>query len=166
VAGREGEALSTIAQTVQCSLPTVRLWIGRFNGQGLAGFQDCPRSGRPPRYSAEQVGQLIEFALTDPDTLDLPFACWTLDRLQYYANEVLEIPIKRARIREPLLAEGLRSRSQETWFAGRRRAAAASVGHRERPAAAGHDRPAILQIGFVDRRAGRPGSFCQRLDDR
>jgi transposase len=104
---------------VQRRLPTVRLWLRRFNSQGLAGLQDSPRAGRPPRYSTEQVGQIIELALTDPDTLDLPFGSWTLDRLQYYANEVLEIPIKRARIGEVLLAEGLRWRSQETWFGER-----------------------------------------------
>jgi hypothetical protein len=39
--------------------------------------------------------------------------------LQYYANEVLGIPIKRARIGQVLLAEGLRWRSQETWFGER-----------------------------------------------
>ena len=115
----QGASLTTIARTVQRSLPTVRLWLGRFNAQGVAGLQDTPRAGRPPRYSTEQVGQVIELALTDPDSLDLPCGCWTLDRLQYYANEVLGIPIKRARIGQLLLAEGLRWRSHETWFGER-----------------------------------------------
>jgi transposase len=115
----QGASLSGIARAVQRSLPMVRLWLGRFNTQGLAGLEDAPRSGRPPRYTAEQIGQLIELALTDPDTLDLPFGCWTLDRLQYYANEVLGIPIKRARIGEVLVAEGLRWRRPEAWFGER-----------------------------------------------
>jgi transposase len=115
----QGWSMAAIGRTLQRSHPTVRLWLGRFNAHGLAGLQDVPRSGRPARYSAAPVGQLIELALTDPDTLDLPFGCWTLDRLQYYANEVLGIPIKRARIGEVLLAEGLRWRSQETWFGER-----------------------------------------------
>src|SRR5262245_37633716 len=80
----QGQSRTTIARTVQRSLTTVRLWLGRFNAAGLAGLQDSPRAGRPRRSSAEQVGQLIELALTDPDTLDLPFGCWTLARLQYY----------------------------------------------------------------------------------
>ena len=115
----QGWSMAAIARRVCCSRPTVRLWLGRFNVQGLRGLQDSPRSGRPARYSAEQIGQIVELALTDPDMLDLPFGCWTLDRLQYYANEVLGIPIKRARIGEVLLAEGLRWRSQETWFGER-----------------------------------------------
>jgi transposase len=115
----QGASLTAIARAVRRSPPTVRLWLGRFNARGVAGLQDVPRSGRPPSYSAEQVGRIIELALTAPDTLDLPFGCWTLDRLQYYANEVLGIPIKRARIGEVLLAEGLRWRSQESWFGER-----------------------------------------------
>jgi transposase len=111
--------MAAIARRLRCRQPTVRLWLGRFNIQGLRGLQDSPRAGRPARYSAEQIGRIVELALTDPDTLDLPFGCWTLDRLQYYANEVLGIPIKRARIGEVLLAEGLRWRSQETWFGER-----------------------------------------------
>ena len=62
---------------------------------------------------------MIAAALTDPKRLDLPFASWTLDRLAAYLNEHKGIPIKRSRIDEILLAEGLRWRRQETWFGER-----------------------------------------------
>ena len=62
---------------------------------------------------------MIATALTDPKTLHLPFACWTLDRLQAYLQEVKGIGIKRTRIDELLLAEGWRWRQQETWFGER-----------------------------------------------
>jgi transposase len=55
-------------------------------------------------------------ALTDPRRLDLPFGCWTPDRLRAYLNESKGIPIKRSRIGEILVDEGLRWRHQETWF--------------------------------------------------
>jgi transposase len=115
----QGRSLTQIARTLHRSFPTVRLWLERFNTHGLSGLQDAPRGGRPHQYTPEQVGQVIELALTDPDTLDLPFGCWTLDRLQYYANEVLGIPIKRARIGQLLQREGLRWRTHETWFGER-----------------------------------------------
>jgi transposase len=51
--------------------------------------------------------------------LGLPFASWTLDRLEAYLNEEKGIPIKRSRIDEVLLAEGLRWRTQEGWFGER-----------------------------------------------
>src|SRR4051794_25143179 len=54
-----------------------------------------------------------------PRSLGLSFASWTLDRLTAYLNEQKGIAIKRTRIDELLLAEGLRWRSQETWFGER-----------------------------------------------
>ena len=65
------------------------------------------------------MGEVIATALTDPQTLGLPFGCWTLDRLQAYLNEEKNLPIRRSRIDEVLIAEGLRWRSQETWFGER-----------------------------------------------
>ena len=59
---------------------------------------------------------MVSTALTDPQTLKLPFASWTLDRLAAYLNEQRHIAIKRSRIDEILLVEGLRWRTHETWF--------------------------------------------------
>jgi transposase len=111
--------VSTIAQRLGLCQQTVRLWIKRFNDRGLAGLADAPRSGHPTTYSAEVVGEVIATSLTDPQTLGLPFASWTLDRLEAYLNEEKRIPIKRTRIDDFLLAEGLRWRQQETWFGAR-----------------------------------------------
>ena len=49
----------------------------------------------------------------------MPFGSWTLDRLQAYLSEHKGIGIKRTRIDEILVAEGLRWRKQETWFGQR-----------------------------------------------
>jgi transposase len=62
---------------------------------------------------------VIATALTDPQTLGLPFGCWTLDRLQTSLNEHTGIAMKRSRINEILRAEGLRWRQQESWFGER-----------------------------------------------
>ena len=86
---------------------------------GLAGLQDKPRQGRPPTYTRDEVGVVVATALTDPQTLDLPFKSWTLDRLVAYLAEQKGIAMKRSRIDEPLIAEGLRWRKEETWFGER-----------------------------------------------
>jgi transposase len=114
-----GRPVGEIARAVGRTPETVRAWIKRFNERGQAGLGDAARGGRPARYTAEQVGAVIELALSDPGALDLPFGCWTLGRLQGYANEVLGIPIRRARIGALLLKEGLRWRQQESWFGQR-----------------------------------------------
>ena len=115
----QGERVPAIATTVGCGERTVRRWLKRFNSRGPDALQDAPRAGRPPTYTTDQVGAVIATALTNPAALDLPFACWTLDRLATYLAEVKGIPIKRSRIDEVLLKEGLRWRTQETWFGER-----------------------------------------------
>jgi transposase len=108
-----------IATRLELTPECVRTWLKRFNAQGLAGLADRPRSGRPVVYTPEQVSLIITVALTAPETLGLPFAAWTLDRLEAYLNGEKGIPIKRNRIDELLLAEGLRWRQQETWFSAK-----------------------------------------------
>ena len=82
-------------------------------------MEDAPRQGRPPTYSREQVGEIVATALTDPQALDLPFPSWTLDRLVAYLSEHRGIAMRRSRLSEVLLTEGLRWRKQESWFGER-----------------------------------------------
>ena len=97
---------------------TVRHWLKRFNARGLQGLEEDVRSGRPPTYSAEQRSAVINAALTRPAALGLPFACWTLDRLVAYLSEQ-GIAMRRSRISEIFLQEGLKWRHDETWFGER-----------------------------------------------
>jgi transposase len=116
---RRGETPPAIAAALGLSAETVRRRIRWFNAEGLAALEDQPRSGRPATYSAEEVAAVIAAALTDPRRLSLPFASWTLDRLAAYLQEHKGIAMRRSRIDELLLAEGLRWRRHETWFGAR-----------------------------------------------
>ena len=97
---------------------TVRHWLKRFNARGLDGLKEDVRSGRPPTYSAEQRSAVINAALTRPADLGLPFACWTLDRLVAHLGE-RGIAMRRSRIGEIFIREGLKWRREETWFGAR-----------------------------------------------
>ena len=119
LAALKGERVTCIAERFHVTAATVYLWLHRFNDGGLAGLEDKPRKGRPPTYTREQVGLVVQTALTDPQTLGLPFASWTLDRLAAYLAEHKGISMKRSRIDELLIAEGLRWRKEETWFGAR-----------------------------------------------
>ena len=116
---RRGESASAIAASLSLDGETVRKRIRRFNAQGVEALKDRYRSGRPPTYSAEQTATVIASALTKPQTLGLPFAAWTLDRLAAYLHEAKGIAMQRSRIDEILLQEGLRWRKHETWFGER-----------------------------------------------
>lgn len=115
----EGLFAPAIAERLGIEAGWVRVWIKRFNADGLSGLRDKPRSGRPATYTSEQVGEVIAASLTNPASLGLPFASWTLDRLVAYLSEQRGIAMKRSRISEILIAEGLRWRHQETWFGDR-----------------------------------------------
>jgi transposase len=115
----QGQPVGAISGRLKLSEMTVGRWLKRFNAAGVAGLVDEPRSGRPATYTPEQVAEVIATALTDPQQLQLPFASWTLDRLEQYLNEQRGLAIKRSRIDEILQAEGLRWRQQEKWFGKR-----------------------------------------------
>lgn len=150
-----GQTVPTIAHHLHLGADTVRLWIKRFNAEGLAGLTDAPRSGHPPTYTPAQVGEVIATALTKPTDLGLPFASWTLDRLEAYLNEEKGIPIKRSRIDELLIDEGLRWRTQEGWFGER------ATREKHDPTSANPDKP--LDPEFVQKRGrSRPSTPIRR----
>ena len=120
---------------------TVRHWLKRFNARGLDGLEEDVRTGRPPTYSAEQRSAVIDTALTPPADLGLPFASWTLDRLVAHLTG-RGIAMRRSRIGEILIREGLRWRHEETWFGervdpefARKRGRSSGSTRRHRPAA-------------------------------
>jgi len=119
LAALEGQLVEEIAAEQHVSRNTVYLWAHRFEERGLAGLEDHTRSGRPRTYPGEQVGEIVATALTKPKTLGLPFASWTLDRLAAYLSEQTGITMKRSRLGEVLVSEGLRWRKAETWFGER-----------------------------------------------
>jgi transposase len=112
----QGQRVPDIATRLGVHEQTARDWLKRFNLEGLTGLNDRRRPGKPPTYTCEQRSEVIATALMSPLELGQPFACWTLDRLEVYLNLERGIPIKRSRIDDLLIAEGLRWRSQESWF--------------------------------------------------
>ena len=120
----QGERVPAVARAAAVTEKTVRLWLKRFNRYGLVGLTDGPRSGRPPTYTAAAMSEVLATSLTAPQTLGLPFASWTLDRLTTYLHERPPeaggpLPISRSHIDRILSGEGLRWRKQETWFGER-----------------------------------------------
>jgi transposase len=115
----EGLGVPQVAAELGLCEAAVRKWIKQFNAGGLAGLEDAPRSGAPPRYTAEVTGQLVATALTPPQQVGLPFASWTYERLASYLAEQRQVRMKKTRIFEILQEEGLRWRHQESWFGER-----------------------------------------------
>ena len=119
LSSNQGLTAREIAAKLDCNERTALKWIGRFNRYGVAGLEEGPREGRPRVYGPEDVGAVIQAALTPPRDPGLPFASWTLDRLVVYLREEKGVGMGRTRVAEVLSGEGLRWRKQEGWFGER-----------------------------------------------
>jgi transposase len=116
----QGQPAKAIAADLKLDGRTVYQWLQRFDAGGLAALEDAPRRGRPATYSPEERAEVVAAALHRPRELNLPFGCWSLDRLTAYLHEHKQLAMKRSRIGEILVEEGLRWRKQETWFSAER----------------------------------------------
>jgi transposase-like protein len=88
-----GKSNAEIARDLHTCDDTVRLWRRRWISSQATSFDDLsvkerleenPRSGRPPRITAEQTCQLVAIACTPPS--DHPTSHWTPREL---AEEVM-----------------------------------------------------------------------------
>ena len=171
-----------IARRMDLCGNTVRYWINRFNARGLDGLEEDVRTGRPPTYSAEQRSAVITAALTRTTELGLPFACWTLDRLVAYLSDH-GIAMRRSRISEIFIREGLKWRHEETWFGERvdpdfakKRGSSSSSTPRRRRAASWSawtrwgseelSRPAARETGCARGRTGQTGDRLRSAGQR
>src|SRR5689334_18028950 len=75
----QGQTIPQIQQQLSLSEPTVRKWWKRFESLGISGLEDSGRPGAPPHFSAEQKAKVLEVALTNPNSLDVGFSCWTFE---------------------------------------------------------------------------------------
>src|SRR6266568_1548455 len=116
----QGLATPEIAKQLKVSERMVRTRLHRFNEQGLLGLEEAPRSGRPVTYEPALVSEIIQTALSRPADLgEEGYTTWTLDRLVDYLHRLKGIRMKRSRISEIFISEGLSWRHEETWFGER-----------------------------------------------
>ena len=114
-----GLGAPAIATQLRLSEKCVRLWLRRFDEQGLEGLDDAPRAGRPRTYDEAAYGQVLAKARSTPPKPaegEVPPTChWTLDRLQAELAKA-GLPIKRSQVRRILKAEHIKWQKPRTWL--------------------------------------------------
>lgn len=92
----QGKKNTAIAEALQVTLDTVRLWRGRWvDLQAIAladlsvaeRLQDLPRAGAPGRITADQRCQIEALACEVPEASDRPITHWTAREM---ADEILQ----------------------------------------------------------------------------
>lgn len=79
--------VAEVAVLVRYDEETVRRWLHRYSAEGIQGLADAPRSGAPPKVTAEYREKLLSVARQRPRALDRPFSLWTGGRLADYLAE-------------------------------------------------------------------------------
>ncbi len=76
--------VSEIADKLRLNKHSVRLWIKRFNDEGISGLESRPIPGRPPSITEEQKDSIVRIALTSPRELGMNLTTWSLSSLKSY----------------------------------------------------------------------------------
>jgi putative transposase len=86
LAAADGLNNTRVARLLGVSIPTARAWRGRWVGLQAVPeadldhadrLADAPRSGRPPRITAEQVCRVVALACEAPATSGRPITHWS-----------------------------------------------------------------------------------------
>lgn len=107
----QGHKVQDISREVDLHPINVRKWIHRYNEHGLDGLRSGKSPGRPPVFTAAQRQAIVDIASADPNSLNLPFTQWSLQRLRKYLidDEVVD-QISVETIRQILRAHGIQPR--------------------------------------------------------
>jgi transposase len=76
-----GASISGIARALGTNRARVGEWLRRFEEEGLEGFDDQPRSGRPLEISSLERHQVIAAACSAPSEFGLDRAVWSHEAL-------------------------------------------------------------------------------------
>jgi len=131
-----GYSLAESADRVGCHFTVACDWIHRFNKSGFTTFEQVANpKGRPPILRAEQLRELVEVALSNPQERGLPFSNWSVPKLAEYCRAKRLLPavtdewIRRLRRREGLTAQRIRTwkTSSDPHFDRKKNSSAGSI---------------------------------------
>jgi transposase len=106
-----------IAKIADLHLINVRIWIKRFNQEGMDSLREKFSPGRPPVITPKKRAQIIALLKTKPKVFGLPWNNWTLRGL-------MEVVIKRkvvkrishVYIRRIIAEEGYSYKRSKRWI--------------------------------------------------
>ncbi len=129
-----GYSVPRIAAIHDCGEDVVRTWLRRYREKGVAGLEDQPRSGRPPRDPLAR--QIVDAqAQQSPECLGYARTCWTVATLAAFLVSRFRLALSGSSVRRHLKAMG--------WRWARPRLAPASTLRKKRDPEAGAKTAAI-----------------------
>jgi transposase len=80
-----GQTYTTVATSLQVTIPTLSLWSAKYRQAGLVMLTDKPRAGRPIEIDGTQRAKVTAVACSDPPE---GYARWSL---RLIAEKVVEL---------------------------------------------------------------------------
>ena len=106
LAGR-GYRVPQIARIHDCGEDVVRHWLHRYQDHGVAGLEDAPRSGRPPKDRL--AAQIVDTqAGQSPECSGHVQSCWTVSLLTAFLATRFGLLLSPASVRRYLHRRGWR----------------------------------------------------------
>ena len=142
-----GRSVPEIAAIHRCGHDVVRTWLHRYRARGVAGLEDLPRSGRPPKDRL--AGHIVDAqASQSPRCAGLVQACWTVALLADFLAARFGLVLSGSTVRRHLKAAGWR------WRRPRLAPASATAAKRD-PEAAAKQAAIAAALGRARRGLGR-----------
>ncbi len=107
--------IAEIMRRLRVSRPTVTGWLTRFERSGVPGLVPRPRSGRPPKLTADVLRHIAIAAGSRPRELGVDGMAWTLPALgAYLVRAGVVSAISRESLRVALRKAGLSLKTART----------------------------------------------------
>ena len=107
VLSAQGYSPPEIGRLMGYDQATIRYWLKAYRDHGVAGLNDAPRSGRPPREK-NLVAIVQAQASQRPPNYGYLQACWTVALLLYHLRQCFHIQVSAATLRQALKRAGFR----------------------------------------------------------
>lgn len=101
----DGASRAAAARATGMQRQTLRDWVVRYNGEGVDGLADRPRSGRPPLMTPEQLDELDRIG---PDVEVDRVVRWRCVDLKNVIAERFDVDISERSVGRVLNERGLR----------------------------------------------------------
>ena len=96
-----GYSVPQIAAIHDCGCDVVRYWLHHYAHEGVAGLDDAPRSGRPPKHPlAERI--IATQAGQSPECSGHVQSCWTVGLLTAYLAQRFRLVLSCSSVRRSL----------------------------------------------------------------
>ncbi len=94
----DGASRKAAARAAGMNRQTLRDWVHRYNAQGVEGLCDRARSGRPPRLSEAQLGELARLVEAGPDPARHGVVRWRCVDLREEIKQRFEVEISERHV--------------------------------------------------------------------